>query len=240
MTTTPNPGGVEAALANMARDLLAQDTVPETLERIVAHAVDLVDGCEGASILVTATTGARTLAATDDNARASDRVQGELGEGPCFDAARHGREVYRITDMTATVDRWPSYAPKARDLGIGSALGFLLFTEAENLGALNLYSGKPGAFDDRSEQIGWLLASHAAVAFANARTDAQLHEALATRTDIGEALGIIMERYVLAEHDAFAVLTKASQDHNIKVRDLARTITETGEVPGARGDRRGR
>lgn len=123
------------------------------------------------------------------------------------------------------------YVPEARKLGIGSMIGFLLYTADDNLGALNLYSPHPGAFTDRSEQIGWLLASHAAVAFSSARTHAQLNTALETRHEIGEAIGILMGRHKLTEDQAFAVLRKASQEHNIKLRDIARTVTETGDTP---------
>ena len=111
--------------------------------------------------------------------------------------------------------------------------GFLLFTEEDKLGALNLYSERAGAFTERSEQVGWLLASHAAVAFASARTDAQLQEAMATRQDIAEAMGILMERYKVTERQAFAMLVKASQNRNIKLREIARAITQTGEIPAA-------
>ncbi len=69
-------------------------------------------------------------------------------------------------------------------------MGFLLFTEDEDLGALNLYSRRPGAFTEASELAGWLLASHAAVAFSSARTHAQMERAVATRHVIGEAMGI--------------------------------------------------
>jgi transcriptional regulator with GAF, ATPase, and Fis domain len=174
-------------------------------------------------------------AASSDLVRASDRIQGELCEGPCYDATRQPHEVYRIADMTTTVERWPQYAPRARQLGIGSMMGFLLYTEDDNLGALDIYSSRPNAFTEASEHTGWLLASHAAVALASARAHAQLRTALETRHDIGEAMGIIMERYKLNEETAFAVLTKSSQDHNIKLREVAKRVTETGEIPGAHG-----
>lgn len=122
---------------------------------------------------------------------------------------------------------------QARELGIGSALGFLLFTEEDELGALNLYSERAGEFTERSEQVGWLLASHAAVAFASARSDAQLREAMATRQEIAEAMGILMERYKVTERDAFAMLVKSSQNRNVKLREIARAITHTGEIPEA-------
>ncbi|WP_244900796.1 GAF and ANTAR domain-containing protein [Streptomyces nanshensis] len=221
-------------LADMARDLLAQDSVQKTLDRVVAHAVDLVDGCDAAGVMTIENGQVRTLATTDAGVQASDRIQGELSEGPCFDAAWKPNQVYRIGDMTETVERWPRYAPEARRLGIGSMMGFLLYTEDDNLGALDLYSRTPNAFTERSENVGWLLASHAAVAFSSARTHAQLHTAMETRHNIGEAIGIVMERYKLDEDQAFAVLRKSSQDRNVKLREIVRTVTETGEIPGVK------
>ncbi|WP_314174232.1 GAF and ANTAR domain-containing protein [Streptomyces winkii] len=221
-------------LAHMARDLLAQDSVQRTLDRIVVHAVDLVEGCEAAGVMTVENKRVRTLASSSDVVLASDRIQGELNEGPCFDAARTPKEVYRVADMTETVRRWPRYAPEARRIGIGSMMGFLLYTDEDNLGALDLYSSAPNAFTKSSEHIGWLLASHAAVAFSSARTHAQLHTAMETRHNIGEAVGIVMERYKLDEDQAFAVLRKSSQDRNTKLREIVRTVTETGEIPGVK------
>lgn len=227
--------GFNIRLARMARDLLAQDSVDKTLQRIAAHAVELVDGCADAGVLVIEKTGrVQTLAAHGDLVHASDKLQEETGEGPCFDAARHAQDVYRIEDITATSSRWTRYAPRARELGIGSVMGFCLYTEEDNLGALNMYSTRPGAFTEESEHIGWLLASHAAVALSSARTHAQLHTAMASRHEIGEAMGIIMERYQVTEDDAFAVLKKSSQDSNTKLRDVARAVAGTGELPGSR------
>lgn len=233
MADSSDPDQFAIALARMARDLLAQDSVQATLDRIGAHAVELVDGCEAAGILTMRNGRVNTLATTDNVARASDRVQGELGEGPCFDAVDDQQPVYRVADVGARADRWPRYVPEARRIGIGSIMGFLLYTDGErDLGALNMYSSRPDAFTEPSERVGWLLASHAAVALSSARTNSHLHEAIGTRQDIGEALGIVMERYRLSERDAFAVLTKASQEDNIKLREIARTVTHTGEIPG--------
>jgi transcriptional regulator with GAF, ATPase, and Fis domain len=222
-------------LAEMARTLLAQESVQDTLDQIVDHAVRLVDGCDYAGILtVEGGRKVRTLASTHQLVRESDAAQGAYGEGPCFDAARKPNEMYRIKDMTTSTEQWRRYAPFARRLGIGSMMGLLLYTEDDNLGALDMYSAEPRTFTEESEQAGWLLASHAAVALASARSHAQLAQALESRSDIGEALGILMERYKVSEAEAFAVLRRSSQDHNIKLRDIARRVTETGEIPGAR------
>ncbi|MFE1460049.1 GAF and ANTAR domain-containing protein [Streptomyces nigra] len=219
-------------MASMARDLLAQESVDATLGRITHAATELVEGCDAAGILVLRGDAVRTLAATDDLVVVSDRVQGELREGPCFDAARSrtGERVYRIPDFTADAGRWPRYAPRAQELGVGSMMGFLLYTEDEDLGALNLYSRRPGAFTEMSELAGWLLASHAAIAFSSARTHAQMEEAVATRHVIGEAMGILMGRHGLDETQAFDVLRRYSQENNVKLREVARQICEKGAL----------
>ncbi|MET9859943.1 GAF and ANTAR domain-containing protein [Streptomyces smyrnaeus] len=217
-------------MASMARDLLAQDSVEATLERITDSAVEIVEGCDAAGILVLHDNRTRTLAPTDAGVVLSDELQGRLGEGPCFEAAHGGSEggVFRIEDLTACHDRWPAFTTEARELGIGSMMGFLLYTEQDELGALNLYAKRPAAFTADSETVGWLLASHAAVALSSARHADQLHQALDTRHTIGEAMGIVMERHRLSEDDAFTALRRLSQERNVKLRDIARHVCETG------------
>lgn len=214
-------------MALLARDLLAQDSVQATLDEIAAAAVRLVDGCDAAGILAVRKGRAVTLASCGDMVEESDRLQGELGEGPCFDLARRkdGDRVYRIADLSSPQPDWERYASAARGLGIGSMTGVLLYAENEDFGALNLYAREPGTFDKDIETAAWLLASHAAVALAGARTIDQLEHALDTRHAIGEAMGILMERHQLSEDDAFGVLRRLSQHHNIKLRDVARKVS---------------
>ncbi|MFF9408175.1 GAF and ANTAR domain-containing protein [Streptomyces anandii] len=219
-------------MASMARNLLAQDSVAATLERITASATELVDGCDAAGILVLHDKQVTTLAPTSQMVVDSDRLQERLGEGPCFDVARssQGERVFRIADLTGEHQRWPAYAPQAHKLGVGSMMGFLLFTDDEDLGALNLYSREPGAFTTTSETAGWLLAAHAAIAFSAARTHAQMEQAVATRHTIGEAMGILMGAHHLTEEQAFDVLRSYSQENNIKLREVARLICEQGAL----------
>ncbi|MFH9554249.1 GAF and ANTAR domain-containing protein [Streptomyces sp. NPDC051445] len=215
-------------MAAMARDLLAQDSVDATLERITASATELVDGCDAAGVLVLHTSEVETLAPTDQLVVDSDRLQVEAGEGPCFAAARSaaGERAFRIADLADEQQRWPVYAPRARELGVGSMMGFLLFTDDEDLGALNLYSRRPGAFTEADELAGWLLASHAAVAFSSARAHARMRQAVATRHTIGEATGILMGRQRIAHSQAFEMLRRYSQENNVKLSEVARLVCE--------------
>lgn len=219
-------------MALLARDLLSQVSVQSTLDEIAASAVKLVEGCDAAGILVLHGKEVRTLAPTDQLVVDSDRLQERLGEGPCFDVARaeNDERVFRIRDFTREQPRWPEYAPAAHRLGVGSMMGFLLYTEDEELGALNVYSRRPGAFTEASELAGWLLASHAAVAFSSARTQAQLEHAVTTRHVIGEAMGILMGGHHLTEEQAFGVLRRYSQENNIKLREVARRVCEEGPL----------
>ncbi|MDO0929300.1 GAF and ANTAR domain-containing protein [Streptomyces sp. TG1A-8] len=214
------------AMAVLARRLLEQDSVQATLDEIAAAAVRLVDGCDAAGILAVRKGRAVTLAATGDLVRECDRRQAELCEGPCFDLARRGNgdRVYRIPDMTDPRPEWKRFAPAARELGVGSMTGLLLYTDEEDFGALNLYASRPGAFGEEIETAGWLLASHAAVALASARTIDQLEHGLESRHAIGEAMGILMERHRMSEEDAFGVLRRISQHHNVKLRDVAQKV----------------
>ncbi|MFC8087693.1 GAF and ANTAR domain-containing protein [Streptomyces sp. NPDC057340] len=225
--------GFAQQMASLARDLLAQESVNDTLRRITASATELIADCDAAGILILRGKEVQSLAPTEQVVIDSDELQGRVGEGPCFDAARTstGERQFRIADFTDEAVRWPKYVPEARRLNLGSMMGFLLFTEDEDLGALNLYSFRPGAFTEADETAGWLLASHAAVAFSSARTHAQLQEAIGTRHTIGEAMGILMGRHRLTEDQAFAALRRYSQDHNVKLRDVAARVCERGAMP---------
>ena len=115
-------------------------------------------------------------------------------------------------------------------------LSFQLYVERGNLGALNLYSRTAHAFDDESERVGLLFASHAGIALAGAKTEAQLREGMDSRDLIGQAKGILMERYNISAVQAFGLLTRTSADNNIKLRALAEQLADTGMLPHRQED----
>jgi GAF domain-containing protein len=105
-----------------------------------------------------------------------------------------------------------------------------LFVEGDNLGALNFYAGRPGRFDDYDESVAMLLAAHAAIAIQGHKVEAGLRTAPSSRDVIGQAKGILMERYKLTDRQAFTMLVTASQHTNRKLRDVAEELTATGEL----------
>ncbi|MDR7301773.1 GAF and ANTAR domain-containing protein [Haloactinomyces albus] len=222
--------------AEIARDLASQPSEQAVLDRVVELAVEVIDGCDDAGILLLHhKRDVATAASSSRRVRDSDAEQARLREGPCFDAALNTapwhNKVYRSED-TATEPRWPKYMPRARELGIGSMLGFQLYNTQESFGAMDLYGHRRHAFDVTTERQGWVLASHAAVALTSARTDEQLRTAIATRQEIGQASGILMERHGLSGEAAFTVLKRTSQDNNIKLRTVAEEVVRTGRLPG--------
>jgi GAF domain-containing protein len=124
---------------------------------------------------------------------------------------------------------------RAVEYGIGSMLSLQLYVSGDNLGALNLHSTAPDAFNAESEHVGLLLAAHAAVAMASAQREEHLLRAMETRDLIGQAKGILMERHKITANQAFSLLIRASQNTNNKLRDVANHLTVTGEIAARSG-----
>ncbi|MFN3867030.1 MAG: GAF and ANTAR domain-containing protein [Demequina sp.] len=219
-------------LSKVARHLEKSATPEDTLKGIVKAAVDIIPGVDEGSIsLVLGRQKVWSEAATGDLPRVIDALQEETGQGPCVDAA-YQQETVRVSDMTSE-RRWPEFAPRAADAGARGMLSFQLFVSGNDLGALNLYSYEANGFTDESEHVGLMFASHAAIAYAAIRRQTELTDAVATRLVIGQAQGMLMERYEMDESRAFAVLVRASQHANLKLRDVAREMVSTRELPTA-------
>jgi GAF domain-containing protein len=220
----------------MAQELLAAESVHEVLHGVLGWSLRVVEGAEEAGISVAARGGqVRTVTATGELAATSDRLQNDLGEGPCLDALWR-EHPFCVPDL-ATETRWPRYAAEAAGAGIRSVLAFRLLADERTLGALNLFSTTPHAFDEVDREIGLIVASHAGVAFRWARTEEQLNAAIDSRQCIGEAIGMLVERFDLTPAAAFAYLARASQDTNTKLRHLAEQLVSTGVLPVRNGGR---
>ena len=217
-------------LADLARGLEEQHDVQTTLDALVAAAVGTIPGAQHVSISAIRRREVITRASTNGLPRETDRAQYETGQGPCLDSLFE-HQTARIPDMAAET-RWPAFAARAHDLGAGSMLSVQLYVNGEDgdLGALNLLNEAPHAFDAESEHVALLFAAHAAVAMIGADQQAHLRSALGTRDVIGQAKGILMERFKITPDQAFGLLTAASQQTNRKLADVAEALTQTGEL----------
>nr|WP_246315718.1 GAF and ANTAR domain-containing protein [Kineococcus aurantiacus] len=199
------------------------------MQEVLTSASALVGGVEHASLSVVR--GRRQVwsaAVTSDLARRFDRTQEELGEGPCLDAM-FTEPVVRTDDLL-TDPRWPRLAARSADLGVRSMLCFQLFVHRGTLGGLNLLSSREGAFDDDAAVVGSMIAAHAAVALADAQQLEDLSTALRHRDVIGQAKGILMERFKVDADQAFALLARVSQERNVKLHALAEELTRSGAL----------
>lgn len=222
------------SLGGLARELEEHDDADTVLAAIVPAAVAMVPGAEEGSIsMVFDRRRVTSRNATSDLPNRVDDMQEETRQGPCLDAAFEQRTV-RVDDM-AREQRWPLFARRASEAGAVSMLSLQLYVEGDNLGALNLYSSAPAAFTDESEQVGLLFAAHAAVAYVGVKKQAQFADALTGRDVIGQAKGILMERYKIGADRAFLLLTRVSQASNRKLFDIADELARTGAIaaPGA-------
>lgn len=218
-------------LAAAARDLSAED-VEQTLEKAVALCVDLIEGCDAAAVsLVRRGKSIETPAYSDPKGLRGDELQYELQQGPCMDAVWH-EDIVISTDLAAD-DRWPEWAPRVvEELGARSMMCIQLFTDAMTLGALNMYSWRPDAFSiSRDRDEGLALGAHVAVALAAAQQVEGLNTALLNRTVIGQAEGILMERFGIDADRAFQVLRRVSSHTNTKLQRVAADLVETRTLP---------
>ena len=212
-------------MADMAR-MIALRTVDDVLVEVSAIATELIPGVDVAGVLLVGIGDThQTLAPTSDLMFKLDELQMNAGEGPCLRAAR-AEIVVRVDDFRHET-RFPLYCPEVVRLGVLSSLSFKLYAGERTAGALNLFGYEPSPWDDDAETIGMVLAAHAAAAILASCEGEQLQSALATRDRIGQAKGIIMERFTIDDVRAFAMLQKLSQDTNAKLIEVAQRVIDT-------------
>lgn len=217
--------------ARRLAETLTPGDLDHTLSRITAAAVEVLPDVQCSSITVLHSDGSiETVAPTDEVLREVDAAQYELREGPCYEAAVD--TVHVTAPNLASDDRFPRYAEVALAHGIRSQAGMRLFATPTSQGALNLYSREVGAFEDL-QTVGRLFAHQSTMALQYAREIHNLEEAVRTRKTIGQALGIVMERYDLTDERAFAFLTRLSQHRNVKLRLVADELVTDAELRAA-------
>jgi GAF domain-containing protein len=218
------------AIRQLARIALADRPLTDVLGEITAIATEAVPGAEATGITIIRGSDAFTAAFTGQLALDADEMQYAYGYGPCMDAGRTGVTLM-VHDMR-TEDRWPDYARDVARRGVLSSLSVPLPYQGSSIGALNLYATKANAFN-ADVGIAEEIASYIAVAIANADAYAEaatlarnMQEAMHSRADIEMAKGVLMAQQQCTPDEAFALLSKASQRSNRKLRDLARDIVQ--------------
>ncbi len=200
------------------------ETVTETVEVVAEFAVQTL-GCTGAAILLGKTAVQLELAVATDESIIG-LVQPAVG--PVRDAFNSATAI--IIDEITSGDRWPDWPPA--DPKQQSLLALRLRIGGQPGGVLVAGHTDPAAFGEDEEAIAHIIARHASIAVAGARQQATLAEAADARKLVGQAMGILMERYQINDDQAFAILRRYSQDTNTKLRTIAIQLIETRTLPG--------
>lgn len=211
-------------IAELVRGLYSRPDVDTVIAELAEHAAVEIPGAQYAGITITRKSkNVETPAATHLYPMLLDKIQQRYQEGPCLTAAWDKKVVY-VADLN-TDDRFPRYRRDAlAETPIRSIMAFQLFIEGETMGALNVYAEESDAFGDDARSMGLVFAAHSSVAWNAARRDEQFRRALASRDVIGQAKGMMMERYGVDAIQAFDLLRKLSQDSNVPLVEIAKEI----------------
>jgi hypothetical protein len=233
--TDAREGAFVAQMGALVNDLQRREVgIDAGLTELVESAVAYIPGSRYAGITVAhRSLGISTAAATHRYPVLLDELQQRHQDGPCVSAAWEHHTVH-IDDLAAE-RRWPDFSvDAAKKTPIRSILSFELFVDSDALAALNFYAERPGAFGEESIDLGVIFSAHVALAWGMLRRDEQFRSGLASRDRIGQAKGIVMERFDVDAVQAFELLKRLSQQSNTKLVDIAQRVIETrGSQPRA-------
>jgi GAF domain-containing protein len=221
-------------MSDLARARHQSGDVALSLQALTACAADSIKGADCASVTVRHHDGRlETLAPTDSVARRVDLLQIELSEGPCYDAVQAASVA--LSQDVAGDARWPAYGPRVAALGLRSQMGIRLASDDGWRVALNLYARRPDAFDSESISLAEMFADQAGAAMGLARSVQTVNKALVMRETIGQAVGIVMERYTMDTDRAFAFLVRTAQRSSARIQDVAEEIVAVADRRRATG-----
>nr|CAA9318781.1 MAG: hypothetical protein AVDCRST_MAG46-695 [uncultured Nocardioidaceae bacterium] len=223
---TNDPGQVRSQLHELH---FRTEGLDQLLEEITVLATDVVGGDTSGGVTVIRGDRAATIAASDERTLALDEIQYGQGSGPCLDCARGGEPI-TVDDLESDT-RWPDYQKHALQHGLRSSLSLPLALGPDAVGALNLYVFEQHGFGDEERAVLGQFCEDASRAISLAlrhdtvtQQNDHLHTAMASRRLIDQAIGIVMAQNRCSADDAFSILRQASQNRNVKVRDLAASI----------------
>jgi GAF domain-containing protein len=211
-------------LANLERE---QRDTTTGLRELIDSGVDHVTGSQYAGItLAEKNKRVSSVVATHRYPMVLDAIQNSSGEGPCL-AAAWEHHIMHIADLNAE-QRWLRYRRLALEqTPIRSVLSYELFVDGDRMAALNFYADRPQAFAEEAVEVGTVFATHVALAWSMMRRQEQFRSALASRDLIGQAKGVVMERFNLDAVEAFELLTRLSQQSNTRLVDIARALIDS-------------
>lgn len=223
------------SFAKLTAAMLTAPSVDEVLRQVTEAALRLVPQADLVSVTLRGPKGELiTPTETDRRALELDHVQYDAGSGPCVDTAHPDGPGMAVSEDLREESRWPRFAAAAVRHGFRAVMATELLPAAgpgHMSGALNIYAADPDSFTETDQATALILATHAALALAAARTRElaelnrhHMNRAVESRDVIGQAKGILMARRGLTADQAFDLLRRTSQDLNVKLVELAETL----------------
>jgi GAF domain-containing protein len=224
------------AIGDMARAVADGADIADVLHDVAEHAAEAL-GIEGGGVSLVTDGRLETIASSGERVATLERLQEEHQQGPCIDAAQTC-DVVAVDDLTQDADRWPRYANRAAAMGVTAAAGIPMVRSGTCIGVLDLYAETPHRWTVDELRYAQLFADVATGYVATSseldrlRTvTEQLQRALDSRVVIEQAKGVIAARRRVTVDDAFRILRKHANDHNVDLHSTAHAVVNLGLIP---------
>jgi GAF domain-containing protein len=225
---TPFPSELLTSFRALAEIVYSGESYDSVYEAVCATAVQLIDGCDHASLMLRRGGRIDTVAASDDVARRIDEFEKALGEGPCLDAIDEDEPDQHICSDLTDGSKWPELARTIMaETSVKGMAGFRLRQDGKRVGALNVFSDTAGALTDHSLEQAVMITAFASVALAALERGEEattLRRGLESNREIGKAVGLLMALHDIDDDRAFEMLAKVSQEMNVKVAEVAAQV----------------
>jgi GAF domain-containing protein len=227
---TPVPPNLLTTFSALAEVVYAGESYDSVYQSLCDSAVRLIDGCDHASLMLRRHGRTFTAAASDDVARVVDGFEQQVGEGPCIDAIDEDEPDQHFCSDLAEATRWPTLtALILEETPVRGMAGVRIRQDGTKVGALNVFSDTPGALDEGSLDQAIMLAAFASVTLAALERGEEattLRRGLQSNREIGKAVGLLMAVHKIGDDQAFEMLSKVSQEMNIKVAEVAAQVIQ--------------
>jgi hypothetical protein len=212
----------------MSEIVYSGESFDSVYEALCHSTVEFVDGADHVSLMLSRNGRTRTVAASDEIGRSIDKLEQALGEGPCLDAIDDSQpDQHLCTDLTRD-SRWPKLAAAILErTEIRGMAGFRIRQDGHKVGALNVFSDTAGALTEHSLEQAVMLTAFASVALAALERGEEattLRRGLESNREIGKAIGLLMAMHDIDDNQAFQMLSKVSQEMNVKLAQVASQV----------------
>lgn len=229
--TTPFPPELLTTFRALAEVVYSGDSYDSVYDRLCQSTVEFVDGCDHASIMLRRNGRVQTVGASDDLAREIDALERAMNQGPCLDAMDDSEPDQHICpDLTSGSSRWPELAVTVLErTPVRGMAGFRIRQDGQKVGALNVFSDTAGALTQDSLDQAIMLTAFASVTLAaldRGEEATTLRRGLESNREIGKAIGLLMAMHDIDDDQAFQMLSKVSQEMNVKLAQVATQVLD--------------